>query len=260
MSTYVFVDLNNFLSGYQKLMKDVFGAGEYAPHLEMVGRSFNADRVYVYEGAPREPREGETEEAFRERRDAVERRLRAIARLDDVVVRTGSQSRSSKVERRMEQKEVDVLLAVELVTHAFRGTIKHAILLSADLDYRPAVDTAVETGTRVTVACFRHQLSQDLGLVEAADRWISHSVRWCVDVCEPQLRPGTLMNTGDMFSYHRKAEIETGPYAGLKVYKTRDGNIVVGAWPKRPSWTATREVAEKIIALEYEGLCLPHDW
>src|SRR5579871_5063398 len=53
--------------------------------------------------------------------------------------------------KRRNQKEVDVLLAVDMLTDAFNKNVGHAILLSGDLDFRPALEALVRNGVLVTL-------------------------------------------------------------------------------------------------------------
>jgi hypothetical protein len=42
--------------------------------------------------------------------------------------------------KRRRQKEVDILLATDMLTHGFNGNMKTAVLLSGDLDFRPIIE------------------------------------------------------------------------------------------------------------------------
>src|ERR1700730_10139360 len=77
--------------------------------------------------------------------------------------RPGSVRRSKK----REQKEVDVLLAVDMVTLGFLGVMSKAVLLTGDVDLRPAVEELVRHGVEVDVWFHRSSYSEDL--VAAAD-------------------------------------------------------------------------------------------
>lgn len=51
----------------------------------------------------------------------------------------------------LQQKEVDVLLAVDLVKLSMRKTISQAILIAGDSDFLPAVKVAQEEGVQITL-------------------------------------------------------------------------------------------------------------
>jgi uncharacterized LabA/DUF88 family protein len=71
-------------------------------------------------------------------------------------------AREAYDEVRHEQKEVDVALACELLSHAFRNNYDVAILVSGDRDFVPAVQHAQSVGKRVEVAAFPTSISEEL--------------------------------------------------------------------------------------------------
>jgi hypothetical protein len=73
---------------------------------------------------------------------------------------TGSRRGRQKEARR--QKEVDVLLAVDMLTHGFNRNMSRAILLSGDLDFRPVVEALVRGGVFVEVWYEKSTVSKDL--------------------------------------------------------------------------------------------------
>jgi hypothetical protein len=74
--------------------------------------------------------------------------LADIAALDGYFVRRGSLRG-----KRRRQKEVDVLLAVDMLSHSHRRNTDRMMLLGGDLDFRPLVEALVDQGTIVTVDC-----------------------------------------------------------------------------------------------------------
>ena len=101
-----------------------------------------------------------------------------IRSLDGFHVPEGSVSRSPKARKRR-QKEVDVLLAVEALTHAFRKNMDCAILLTGDLDFRPLVEQLIYLGTYVELWCVPEHTSEEL--------------HWAVDVSH-DIDPVTFYN------------------------------------------------------------------
>lgn len=53
-----------------------------------------------------------------------------------------------------EEKGVDVQIAVDMLTGAFRDVYDVAVLVSSDGDFRPAVEAVREVGKRVEYICF----------------------------------------------------------------------------------------------------------
>ncbi|MBD2254416.1 NYN domain-containing protein [Nostoc parmelioides] len=46
-----------------------------------------------------------------------------------------------------EQKEIDIMIAVDMLTHSFQKNMDEATLLAGDLDFKPLIDALVLNGT-----------------------------------------------------------------------------------------------------------------
>jgi uncharacterized LabA/DUF88 family protein len=53
--------------------------------------------------------------------------------------------------KKRRQKEVDVLLAADMLTHGYDGNMDKAILIAGDLDFRRVVEALVRRGVFVEV-------------------------------------------------------------------------------------------------------------
>ncbi|PKK86029.1 MAG: hypothetical protein CVT48_02945 [Thermoplasmata archaeon HGW-Thermoplasmata-1] len=80
-------------------------------------------------------------------------------------------ARESYDEKRQEQKEVDVALACEVVSHAFRDNYDVGIVVSGDRDFVPAIQHAQAFGKRIEVAAFSNSVSPEIR--RRADRFHS---------------------------------------------------------------------------------------
>ncbi len=60
------------------------------------------------------------------------------------------------------QKEVDVCLACDMVTHALMDHFDTALIVSGDRDFIPAIEHVQSAGKRVEVAAFRSSVSQSV--------------------------------------------------------------------------------------------------
>ena len=69
--------------------------------------------------------------------------------------------------RGLEQKGVDILLAVEALQHATLGNIDTACFMLSDLDFYPVFDALVQTRVKSTLYYDPHRTSKDL--IYAAD-------------------------------------------------------------------------------------------
>jgi len=66
-------------------------------------------------------------------------------------VRLGTLTGRRRRHKEPRQKEVDVLLAVDMLTHGFNKNMTRAALLAGDLDFRPVVEALVRAGIFVEV-------------------------------------------------------------------------------------------------------------
>jgi uncharacterized LabA/DUF88 family protein len=68
------------------------------------------------------------------------------------------------------QKGVDIHIAVDMLTHAFRGVIDRAILFAGDRDFAPLVSALVQQGVYVTVGYHPKSVAEEL--LDVADERI----------------------------------------------------------------------------------------
>ncbi len=126
-------------------MNEVFAVpGELAP--EEIGPS-DSFRTYFYDCLDDLKKESESEAEFKSRVEAQNNSFERMHSRRGLHLRLGT----LKGGRRRTQKEVDILLAVDMLTHGFNRNMTHAILISGDLDFRPVVETLVRSGVFVEV-------------------------------------------------------------------------------------------------------------
>jgi NYN domain len=104
-------------------------------------------RSFYYDCLDEEQRENEGVVEYQERLSQQTARLRALREVHGCHIRLGS-LKGTKTRR---QKEVDVLMAVDMMAHAARGNMDTAVLVAGDLDFRPAVEALVQLGISVHV-------------------------------------------------------------------------------------------------------------
>jgi uncharacterized LabA/DUF88 family protein len=90
-----------------------------------------------------------------------------LGSLDRFHVYEGDTRRSPKL-RKQEQKKVDVMIAVDMLTHAFRRNMQECTLLTGDLDFKPLIDALVSDGMNVTLWYPPKKTSREL--IAAADQ------------------------------------------------------------------------------------------
>lgn len=122
-----------------------------------------ATRVFYYDSWP--VRKGEESEAdFEKRREAKERHFHRLQRIDRLFLQDGTTKWNKG--RGMEQKGVDILLAVDVISHALKGVCSIASILTSDLDFYPVLKALRETQVRSRLV-FDPQCSSRELLVEA---------------------------------------------------------------------------------------------
>lgn len=162
-NTYLFVDGANFRRYFNEITQKWFGH-EVEFDFKKVKDFFQAEKAFYYDCIDDIKTDNETQQEFDERVDLQEKKLNKIREVEGCHVQLGSLSGKGKKKR---QKEVDVLLAVQMMEHAFRGNITKAVLLSGDKDFRPLVESLVRLGLFVEVAADQNHISSDL--IHSAD-------------------------------------------------------------------------------------------
>lgn len=146
---YLFVDGAYLRARHAEALNSVFG--ETADlHLADLRTIFPGpiQRVYYYDSLHDIPKAGETAEQLTARVESQQKFFDEIQSYEGFHVRLGSLSGTS---RRFRQKEVDILLAVDALDHAFRRNMSEVTLLAGDLDFAPLVEALVRLGVWVEI-------------------------------------------------------------------------------------------------------------
>jgi len=109
-------------------------------------------RTYYYHCLPYQSSNPTPEQ--RQEFASAERFQRTLSRLPSFTVRRGKLAYRGTDETGrpvFEQKRIDVALATDLVMHATKRLITHAVLVTGDSDYIPAVEIAQSEGVQVTL-------------------------------------------------------------------------------------------------------------
>jgi uncharacterized LabA/DUF88 family protein len=122
-------------------------------------------KIFFYDAVPARE-DGELEEAYLKRRAKQDRLFERLRSTDRVHVYEGdARRRGQKGGQR--QKMVDVMLAVDMLTHSFRRNMHEATLFTGDLDFKPLIDALVMEGMFVTLWYPRNKTNAKL--IAAAD-------------------------------------------------------------------------------------------
>lgn len=158
---YLFIDAAYAKEVYRKAMEAVFDApGDFSP--QMIVNQVEPFRTYIYDCFDDEQGSAETEQEFKARVTAQEAYRSRTSSLSGVHLREGTLVGKLTARRQRRQKEVDILLAVDMLTHGFNRNMTHAVLLSGDLDFRPVVEALVRGGVFVEVWYEKTTASKEL--------------------------------------------------------------------------------------------------
>lgn len=179
----------------------------------------------------------ETKGAFEQRLKDQESYFNKISAIPNTHVRLGSIAGAGKKKR---QKEVDILLAVEMMNHAFRKNMERAILLSGDRDFKPVVKALVDMGLFIDVAGDKHHTSRDLAL--AADNFRALSLHYYYEWSNASLQkqqPLDIPHVNDL--PHDAVKLEEGKLEGTSVglYKWKGNNNYYIHAPYYPTGRST---------------------
>ncbi len=160
--SYLFIDAASLQAAAQEFSDTYLeGAAVEIDWLKMRGQH---RKVFVYDAIPVQIHDEPDAEYIA--RVAPNRALSAkIERVPGFHVRTGDARHRKK--RGMEQKMVDVHLAVDALSMASRGLFNAVTLTTSDLDFRPLLNALVEMGVDVTLQ-YRERATND-DLIAAAD-------------------------------------------------------------------------------------------
>jgi uncharacterized LabA/DUF88 family protein len=148
--TYLFIDGEYLRHIFSDAMKEMFLCNVCDEDIDCktMKEDARAKRAFFYDCIDDERQPGETEENFQKRVRTQETFFGKLGELHRFHVRQGSLKGTKK---RRRQKEVDVLLAVDMLTHGYDGNMEKAVLIAGDLDFRPVVESLVRRGAFVEV-------------------------------------------------------------------------------------------------------------
>lgn len=159
---YLFIDGAHLRAHYGRTVREWFNS-DGAIDFEKLRRRLEVSKLFYYDCIDDEPRRGEDETTARER---IARQRQVLDSIQEMV---GAHLREGSVagQKQRRQKEVDILLAVEMINHAVRKNMRRAVLLAGDRDFKPVVEMLVQMGTFVVVAGDKTHMSREL--VKVAD-------------------------------------------------------------------------------------------
>ena len=179
--TYLFIDGGHLRAGFKKCMSryhdgDVDLSIQATTHAlrKLSVNIANPQKIFYYDCVDELQGGNESDEDLARRVKAQEDRFNAIRDSPGWHVREGR----LVGERKPRQKRVDVLLAVEMLSHAFNKNMQEAILIAGDDDFTPLVEELLRHGTFVQVWSDRRSGSPHLRHTADFGRSIGYRFYW----------------------------------------------------------------------------------
>ena len=167
---YLFIDAGYLRKVFHSTMGKLFGVQGSIDLLALkkwchTGEESEISRVFYYDCIDEIQGPNENDSDFRARLANQTANIREIQRLGGFFVRLGTLS--GRKPGHLRQKEIDALLAVDMLENAFRRNMQTAWLLAGDRDFTPIVESLVHSGVYVKV--LYEPRSASTVLFEAAD-------------------------------------------------------------------------------------------
>jgi uncharacterized LabA/DUF88 family protein len=158
---YLFVDGAYLRRHLEEWSRDFFSRVPIELDFAQFARGFQ--KTFYYDClAPK--KKGELQELYDERVRPQREFFNELREINGFHVYEGTTSGTGT---RARQKQVDIMIAVHMLSHTIRGNMSKATLIAGDLDFKPLVDALVQEGMYVTLWCNRRSASR--GLAHAAD-------------------------------------------------------------------------------------------
>jgi uncharacterized LabA/DUF88 family protein len=154
--TYLFIDGGYVQKRYTDAVRAWFGDGGEIDFPTLI-RSCPAGRSFYYDCLDEERRAGEAEADHLARIEKQKVRLNKVREAHGCHIRLGVLKG-----RNRRQKKVDIMLAVDMLTHAANKNMTKALLLAGDLDFQPAVESLVQLGIFVELIADDKHTASDL--------------------------------------------------------------------------------------------------
>jgi uncharacterized LabA/DUF88 family protein len=169
---YLFIDGAYFEKAVSAIAEKAFGVISVPP-LNYASTFSGAKKTFFYDCLPHR-KQGEAEAEFQKRVQCKQDLFRRIRSIEGVHVYEGE----VRGERNPRQKMIDVMMAVDMLTHLQRGNADTMTLIAGDLDFKPIVDALVQGGMHVVLRYEKRSVSRELADAADARRPITSSELW----------------------------------------------------------------------------------
>ncbi|QLE52915.1 NYN domain-containing protein (plasmid) [Nostoc sp. C057] len=183
---YLFIDGGCLDSLLEALSNGLFGGTKLEIDYARLATGFH--KVFYYDCLPAK-KQGEDETICHNRIQTKVELFNNLRSVEKFHVYEGT-ARYRDRRRGQEQKQVDIMIAVDMLTHSFRRNMHEATLLTSDLDFKPLIDALVQDGMYVSLWYPKGKTNYEL--VDSADsrRPITvHNVQqWLTDTSKTQIK------------------------------------------------------------------------
>jgi uncharacterized LabA/DUF88 family protein len=152
---YAYLDAGYFRERFQKRLIPLF-AKVPACDFANLRQQLNVDRVFYYDCLDDLDADNHAVTAAKPQSVDYER----VLKTDGYLPKLGTLSGGGP--KKLGQKEVDVQLAVDMLTHAYDGLISEASVITGDLDFRPAMNVLVARGVHVRLVYDASSVNKNL--------------------------------------------------------------------------------------------------
>jgi uncharacterized LabA/DUF88 family protein len=224
---YLFID-GAYLSNVVNIKSSEYFNNELK-YLDMIYLCNQYRKIFYYDCLPTKKESGDNSE-YEEKHNYLNS-LRLFKRFH---VYEGTISGEGK---RRRQKQVDILIAVHMLTHTFNKNMTEVTLLAGDLDFKPLVDALVQEGMYVCLLCDKTSASKNL--MYSADVVNEIDVGWIYNYSPKEIKK----------NHKIPSATETGPLNKANFNKIRTGVNQEGV---KFDWYFGNE--RNIIEYPYENL------
>ncbi len=254
---YLFIDSGYFRKLVEKFGSEFFGTPDLPLDYSRLSQGYT--KVFYYDCLP--PRhKDEPDDDYQRRVEPDEKRFLQLGLQDrwhvikGVIAGTGNRAR---------QKQVDIQIAVDMLTHSYRRNMDRIAFLAGDQDFKPLVDAVVREGMFIQLWYEKTSASDELILAADARRpldiYAVHAFldpRFQNDHPLPQrssqgkdTRGGTLVENGN------------GPYGLVELFKTPDGYLIIhDDIHNEAHYIHTYHHEPKLLKKVYEAVSGPVVW
>lgn len=159
---YLFIDGGCLDSVLERFSKELFGQ-EVEISYDRLAQGYQ--KVFYYHCLPAQKKDESHSDYINRIKPKIDL-LNNLKSIDRFHVYEGT-ARFRDKRRGQEQKQVDIMIAVDMLTHSFRKNMHEATLIAGDLDFKHLIDALVQDGMHISLWYPKGRANYEL--VDAAD-------------------------------------------------------------------------------------------